>query len=187
MRISHAGLVIFVGLALAGCQRLNYSERSDLPSQPSQPSSLTPAPVGGVEASQLPPPGGAGAATATGPGAPQTAPGTAPAGGEQKMASLGNGNAAAEIKPESMIGRWTVKTSGSACDLFLSMTKWTGGYRAATRNCSGTAANISAWDVKGGQVVLSDNVGNQVASVRQAGNQSYQGATASGQPLTLGR
>ena len=182
MRFSHAGLVLAVGLALTGCQRLNYADRSDLPSQPS---SLTPAPVGGVEAAQLPPPGSAGApATAAAPGT-QAQPG-APQ-DQQKMASLGSAGAGTEIKPEAMIGRWTVTTSGAGCDLFLSMTKWTGGYRAATRNCSGMAGNISAWDVKGGQVVLTDNVGNQIASVHQAGNQTYQGSTTSGQPLTLGR
>ena len=54
MRISHAGLILAVGLALAGCQRLNYGSRSELPSQPAP---LTPAPVGGVQQSQLPPPG----------------------------------------------------------------------------------------------------------------------------------
>ncbi len=182
MRISQAGLILAVGLALTGCQRLNYGSRSE---GPSQPAPLSPAPVGGVQQSQLPPPGASG----NGNDASQfpAAPGAgADAGGGKKMASLGNANAP-EIKPESMIGRWTVSTSGSGCDLFLSMTKWTGGYRAATRNCSGTAANVSAWDVKGNQLVLSDNVGNQIASLQQAGNQNYRGATASGQAITLGR
>lgn len=180
MRISHAGLILAVGLALAGCQRLNYGSRSELPSQPAP---LTPAPVGGVEQSQLPPPGAAGSDGSQFPAAPGAG---GNANGQQNMAALGTGNAP-EIKPESMIGRWTVSTSGSACDLFLSMTKWTGGYRAATRNCSGTAADISAWDVKGNQIVLSDSVGNQIASVQQSGSQHYQGSTASGQPITLGR
>lgn len=181
MRISHAGLVIAVGLALTGCQRLNYGSRSDLPSQPAP---LTAAPVGGVQQSQLPPPSGAaGSDSSAFPAAPGAGAG---ANGQKDVASLGSDNAP-QIKPESMIGRWTVTTSGSACDLFLSMTKWTGGYRAATRNCSGIAADVSAWDVKGGQVVLSDNVGNQLASVRQAGNQTYRGSTTSGQPITLGR
>ena len=179
MRISQAGLILAVGLALTGCQRLNYGSRSELPSQPAP---LTPAPVGGVQQSQLPPPGTTGNDGSQFP----AAPGTAGNADGQKMASLGNDNAP-EIKPESMIGRWTVTASGSGCDLFLSMTKWTGGYRAATRNCSGTAANISAWDVKGNEIVLSDNVGNQIASVQQSGKQSYRGSTASGQPITLGR
>lgn len=178
MRISHAGLILAVGLALTGCQRLNSGQSSDLPSQ--QPAPLTPAPVGGVQQSQLPPPGSGG--TTQFP----SAPGGAANAGNQQMASLGNGNAP-EIKPESMIGRWTVSSSGSTCDLFLSMTKWTGGYRAATRNCSGMPSNISAWDAKGNQVVLSDNAGNQLASVQMAGNQHYQGTTANGQPISLGR
>ena len=179
MRISQAGLLLALGLALAGCQRLNYGSRSELPSQPAP---LTPAPVGGVQQSQLPPPGATGGNTSGFP----AAPGAQDSANGQKMASTGNANAP-EIKPESMIGRWTVTSTGSGCDLFLSMTKWTGGYRAATRNCSGVAANISAWDVKGNQIVLSDNVGNQIASLQQSGNQNYQGSTASGQLIRLGR
>ncbi|HET7412986.1 MAG TPA: protease inhibitor Inh/omp19 family protein [Pararhizobium sp.] len=174
MRISQAGLVLAVAVALTGCERTAY--RTELPS-PSQPAPLTPAPVGGVEQSQLPPPG----ANSQFPAAPgESAPGT------QQQANLGSANGP-EIKRESLIGRWTVTSGGSSCDLFLALTKWTGGYRAASRNCANITANVSAWDVKGNQVVLSDNIGNQIASLSQTGNEQYSGSTAAGQPITLTR
>lgn len=182
MRISQAGLILALGLALTGCQRFGSGGSSDIPQQ--QPAPLTPAPVGGVQQSQLAPPG---AGTNTGNASQfPAAPGAANNAGNQQMASTGNSNAPS-LSPETMIGRWTVTISGSDCDLFLSMTKWTGGYRAATRNCSGMPSNISAWDVKGNQVILSDNIGNQLAAVQAAGHNHYQGTTTSGQSISLGR
>jgi hypothetical protein len=171
MRISHAGLVLAVAMALAGCQRTAY--RAELPSQPAP---LAPAPVGNVQQSQLPPPT-AGGEFPEAPGQTGAPP--------QQTANL-NPKAPA-IKRESLIGRWTVTSGGSSCDLFLALTKWTGGYRAASRNCANITANVSAWDVKGNQVVLSDNIGNQIATLAQAGNERYQGSTAAGQPITLSR
>lgn len=172
MRISHAGTILAMGLALAGCQRTTYGTGANLPSQPAP---LTPAPVGNVQGSQLPPPSD----TSQFPEAPGQQANT------QQMASL-EANAPA-IQKESLIGRWTVTSSGSSCDLFLALTKWTGGYRAASRNCAGPAADISAWDVKGNQVVLSDSTGNQIASLYQSGSEQYQGSTISGQTISLGR
>lgn len=175
MRISYAaGTIVAVGLALTGCQSERTTYGSSLPSQPS---ALTPAPVGTVQGSQLPPPGVSQFPEAPGQGQqPQNA---------QEMASL-QANAPA-VQKESLIGRWTVASAGSSCDLFLALTKWTGGYRAASRNCAGPAAEISAWDVKGNQVVLTDSTGNQIASLYQAGNEQYQGSTTSGQTISLSR
>lgn len=176
MRISYAGLALVSILVLAGCQRTTYG-RSDYPAQPAP---LTPAPVGGVEQSQLPPPDQS--QSSQFPAAP-TADGTQQ---DQQMASIGGDNAP-KLDREALIGRWTATSSGASCDMFLSLTKWTGGYRAASRNCSGTTADVSAWDVKNNQVVLSDNVGNQIAVLARAGKENYSGTTATGQPMSLSR
>jgi hypothetical protein len=53
--------------------------------------------------------------------------------------------------------------------VFLSLTKWTGGYRAASRGCVGDAAAIAAWDVQGKQVILADSSGNQVVKALPVG------------------
>lgn len=175
MRISYAGTILAVGLALTGCQsqRVDYGTTN----LPSQPAPLTPAPVGNVQGSQLPPPGASQFPAAPGQSQPSSNP--------QQMANLEA--TAPAVQKESLIGRWTVASSGSSCDLFLALTKWTGGYRAASRNCAGPAADISAWDVKGKQVVLADSTGNQIASLYQSGNERYEGSTTSGQTISLSR
>jgi hypothetical protein len=71
--------------------------------------------------------------------------------------------------------------------VFLSLTKWTGGYRAASRGCVGNAAAIAAWDVQGKQVILADSSGNQIGRLYQSANERYDGSTSTGQPISLSR
>jgi hypothetical protein len=86
-----------------------------------------------------------------------------------------------------MVGAWKVTTGGSSCQMFMALTKWTGGFRAASRGCPGDAANVAAWDVKGQEVVLSDSGGNKVATLFSSGNGSFNGQTTSGAAITLSR
>ncbi|MAY64133.1 MAG: hypothetical protein CML29_18160 [Rhizobiales bacterium] len=161
-------------LTVSGCQR----SVGQLDTR--QPTPLAPAPVGGVQSSQLPP------TTPTDPSQFPDAP-TQPdmqASAQQETELAANAPA---VTRESLIGRWSVSSGGSNCDVFLALTKWTGGYRAASRGCAGTAASISAWDVQGKQVILSDNSGNQVARLYQSGNERYDGSTTSGQSISLSR
>lgn len=165
-------VAVAVTAALGGCQRTSFG---GLNTQ-SRPAPLMPAPVGGVQSGQLPPPPTDG--TAEFPTAP-TAPDTT----NTQVASAN----APELTREALIGRWSAGTGGSSCDVFLSLTKWTGGYRAASRGCVGDAAAVSAWDVQGKQVILSDSSGNQVARLYQSANERYDGSTTSGQPISLSR
>jgi protease inhibitor Inh len=161
-------------LALSGCQRTVGTLDTR------QPAPLAPAPVGGVSSSQLPP------TTPTDPSQFPSAP-TQPdmqASAQQETELAANAPA---LTKESLIGRWSVSSGGSNCDVFLALTKWTGGYRAASRGCAGAAADVSAWDVQGKQVILSDNSGNQVARLYQSGNERYDGSTTSGQSISLSR
>ena len=65
-----------------------------------------------------------------------------------------------------MVGAWTVSTGGSNCQIFLALTKWSGGYRAASRGCSAAAiSDVQAWDGKNNQVVLVNSAGSQAAAV----------------------
>lgn len=165
-------IAVAVTAALGGCQRTSFGGLSTQP----QPAPLMPAPVGGVQSGQLAPPPTPGvtefpaAPTAPETTAPQVAAANAP-----------------ELTREALIGRWSAGTGGTSCDVFLSLTKWTGGYRAASRGCVGAAASISAWDVQGKQVILSDSSGNQVARLYQSANERYDGSTASGQSISLSR
>ena len=166
-----------VAAVLGGCQRTSFGGMNTQ----QQPAPLMPAPVGGVQSGQLPPPGmGTGANSATAfPEAPTTPT-------ETTAPQVASANAP-ELTREALIGRWSAGTGGTTCDVFLSLTKWTGGYRAASRGCVGNAAAISAWDVQGKQVILADSSGNQVARLYQSVNERYDGSTATGQPISLSR
>lgn len=165
-------VVAVAAMALAGCQRTTVGMLNTRP----QPAPLQPAPVGGVETGQLPPPGTDGSQFPQAPQAPQ------PSDGSQLASATGP-----DISRESLIGRWSVHSGGAQCDVFLALTKWTGGYRAASRGCAGEAANIAAWDVQGKQVVLSDSSGNQVARLYQTAGERYDGSTSSGQQISFSR
>jgi hypothetical protein len=166
-------VAVAVAAVLGGCQRTSFG---GLNTQP-QPAPLMPAPVGGVESGQLAPP------MAPQPGEFPAAP-TAP---EQTMAPQVAEANAPELTREALIGRWSATSGGTSCDVFLSLTKWTGGYRAASRGCVGNAAAIAAWDVQGKQVILADSSGNQIARLYQSANERYDGSTSTGQPIALSR
>lgn len=171
MRYRNTAAVIMLALVLSACQRTGGGF---LPSR--EPAPLAPAPVAGVDASQLPPPGADGFPQA--PEAPQTV-------SPEEVAALEA--SAPPVNRESLVGRWTVASSGDSCDVFLALTQWTGGYRAASRGCVGEAAAIAAWNVEGNQVLLTDDGGNQIARLFQAGEERYSGSTRTGQPINLSR
>ena len=101
--------------------------------------------------------------------------------GVQEVAS------AKPVTREALVGAWTVSTAGSSCQMFMALTQWTGGYRAASRGCPGDAASVAAWDVQGQQVVLSDSSGNRVATLFSSGGNRFDGQTKSGRAISLSR
>ena len=154
-------------VALAGCQRTApvYS----------QPSPLSPAPVGNIENSQLPPAGQAGfpeAPTTTGPS-------------EQQMETVAAN--APELTLDSLVGRWTLSTGGNSCDVFMAKTKWGQNWKMAPRGCVDQMKLLDMWNVEGKQVLLSDASGNQIARLYKSGDKRFDGTTASGQPISLNR
>ena len=169
MRKSIALIALSALVAIAGCSRTGLGPRIG------QPAPLEPAPVGNVQSGQLTPAGQTGF-----PDAPTT---QGPS--EQELQQVAA--TAPEVTRDAMIGRWTISTGGNSCDVFLALTKWTGGYRAASRGCTDQAATISAWDVQGKQVLLSDSSGNQFASLYKTGDKQFSGTTAVGQPISLSR
>ncbi|MDF1610067.1 AprI/Inh family metalloprotease inhibitor [Hoeflea sp. YIM 152468] len=173
MKMQTLLVAVAVAAVLGGCQRTSFG---GLNTQ-QQPAPLMPAPVGGVQSGQLAPP--MTPQPGTFPEAPTTPDQTAP-----QIAANPN---APELTREALIGRWSAGTGGSTCDVFLSLTKWTGGYRAASRGCVGDAAAIAAWDVQGKQVILADSSGNQIARLYQSANERYDGSTTSGQSISFSR
>ena len=173
MKMQTLLVAVAVAAVLGGCQRTSFGSLNTY----QRPAPLMPAPVGGVETGQLAPP------TTPAPGEFPAAP-TAPDPTAAPQVAAAN---APELTREALIGRWSAGTGGTTCDVFLSLTKWTGGYRAASRGCVGAAASITAWDVQGKQVILADSNGNQVARLYQSANERYDGSTSTGQPISLSR
>ena len=92
------------------------------------------------------------------------------------------------VTREALVGAWQVSTGGSNCQIFLALTKWSGGYRAASRGCSAAAmSDVQAWDVKGKQVVLVDSNGATAARLYRTGGTRYDGSTTGGGAISFSR
>lgn len=182
------GAVILASIVLAGCQSSRFGSVYSRP-QPSTYEPLTPAPaLGSIEQSQLPPPGSTTEANdpsqfPDAPLAPGQTAGENPDGTGPETASAGQ----TQLSSESLLGSWKVSTAGQTCQLFMTLTKWTGGYRAGTRGCPGEAANVAAWDLNGNEVVFLDAGGNKIARVYSSGNSAFSGQTSGGQSILLTR
>ncbi len=181
MRLKSAVSLVVLGLAITGCNR---SINSISPAG-SGPQRLPSAPVESVQTDQLPPP------ASELPPVEATAP-TAPTDPNVEVASVppseppaGTGE---PVTREAVSGSWNVNSDNPDCRMILAFTKWSGGYRAATRKCnSAELASVSAWDVKGQQVVLMDAGGNTVARLYQSSASRYDGTTNGGKPISFSR
>jgi hypothetical protein len=159
-------------VALSGCGSFGAIglpwQRASAP-PPADPAALPP-----VESAQLPPP----------PGGPQTAsvpPGTDPNAAQTALAPPGGDSqapATGELGRTDLLGGWTITSGGDSCQLFMTLTSWTGGYRASTRGCtSDTLKSISAWNLQGKQVVLAGQGGTPLAHLSSSGGNRFDGQT----------
>ena len=110
--------------------------------------------------------------------------GAAASDGASATASASGGLARTDL-----LGGWKIASSGDSCQLFMTLTTWTGGYRASTRGCSNAALKaISAWNLDGKQVVLVGTSGAPVARLSSSGNNRFDGRTETGgAPVTFYR
>ncbi len=178
-------------LLAAGCSR-SVSPYSD-----SGPPPLAPVPTGQVASNQLPPPPpppppSNDMASATDTMTSESDPATGTDTGQPGSNTTQQNTQVASVSQpalsrNSVLGAYKVTTDGGNCQIILSLTKWSGGYRAASRGCPGKVADVSAWDVSGSQVVLKDSGGSNVANLSSAGNARYEGRTNGGQSITLYR
>ncbi|MHA1190327.1 MAG: AprI/Inh family metalloprotease inhibitor [Alphaproteobacteria bacterium] len=87
-----------------------------------------------------------------------------------------------------LLGGWTVTADGDRCQLFMSLTTWSGGYRATTKGCGSTSLQaISAWNLTGQQVSLYDNGGAQVANLYASTKTRFEGQTEKGAGISVFR
>lgn len=130
-------------------------------------------PGGAVIAEPLPPAGGTVGVGGVAPVA------VAPAAPPPSAAPLGR---------TDLLGGWTIASSGDSCQLFMTLTSWTGGYRASTRGCSSEQLkSISAWNLNGSQVVLAGQGGSPVATLQNSGGTRFDGQIAGGGPVSFYR
>lgn len=170
-------LVLVVGMVAlaAGCQRFsggpNYA--APLPATPTTPvgsGTLDPLNPNGVPGTGAPYDGQQVASTDL-----SSNPVAAPAGAQ-------------EIGRTDLLGGWKLSSAGDNCQAFMTLTTWSGGYRANTRGCtSPTLSGISAWDLSGNRVVLKDGSGLIVAQLYSSTPGQFNGQTATGQPISLYR
>lgn len=162
-----------IALALGACgSRGSYTDNRIPPLQPQ--------PIGPVSAQPLPPPVDG---TLTDPMAP--APGTDVA---AVAPAAPDASSALEIRRPDLSGGWTVSSGGETCQLFMSLTTWSGGYRANTRGCSSDELkSVGAWDLNGKEVVLKDATGAPIARLLASAPTRFSGSSTTGRGIQVFR
>ncbi len=171
-----------LALALAGCGSVGAIGLGPMQTKPGQDVELAGGLPPATPSDQVPGSAHAGAPAAT---AGAATPGGAPSGdvvasSEPAPAPAGGGTPGG-LGRTDLLGGWTIASSGDSCQLFMTLTSWTGGYRASTRGCSnGTLKSISAWNLDGKQVILAGTGGAPVARLSSAGNNRFDGHAEGG-------
>lgn len=89
---------------------------------------------------------------------------------------------------ENVLGQWSLSAPGDACQLFVTLTTWEGGYRASTRGCaSPELTSVGAWNIEGDLVVLKDGEGNPLARLAMSGPTRFDGRLELGGAVTMSR
>ncbi|MCT8268663.1 MULTISPECIES: AprI/Inh family metalloprotease inhibitor [Afifella] len=174
--------------SLAACQSAYFGgQSSNRYSPPPPPRPLTAAPVGTVSQAELPPPSGASASNDPMMGEPpDLRPGSD--GNVQTATATPPTSGGAAIGRTDLLGGWTVSSGGDSCQLFMSLTSWSGGYRASTRGCTSPALqNVSAWNLSGNQVTLLDQGSSTVARLYSTSKTQFNGQTEAGAAISVAR
>ena len=164
MAMRHIVPVVGLAVALAGCGSVGaidiFKRREP---QPPLANQQLPPPV---DPSQLPPlANGVGGVPAYDQPLPQ--PGQVADATPPPTAGLGR---------TDLLGGWTITSGPDSCQLFMTLTSWTGGYRATTRGCnSDFLKSISAWNLNGSQVILASMAGTPIAHLKSVGLNRFDG------------
>lgn len=158
---------LLLSVGLAGCGGTSMS-----PAPMRGPTPLAPQPVSPVAQQTLPPvttptPLDPSTVALGDPTAPLPGEPTAPAAAAPQQVRLGDLN-----------GGWTLASGGETCQLYTSLTTWSGGYRANTRGCaSDELKSVGAWELAGNTVILKDASGSPVARLSPVAASRFSGQT----------
>jgi hypothetical protein len=93
-----------------------------------------------------------------------------------------------EVGRTDLLGGWKISSAGDTCQLFMTLTTWSGGYRASTKGCKNPAIqNISAWNLEGRQIQLLNDSNSTVARLYASSKTQYEGQTEGGGPVSVTR
>ncbi|MEM9733840.1 MAG: AprI/Inh family metalloprotease inhibitor [Pseudomonadota bacterium] len=186
--LAKVALVLLAGAVMvSGCTRTSPFSQGQVAVQQPQPAPLQPAPQPSVKEGQLAP------VTREPTPPPQStelpAPEPVPAAPKPEPVQVASAESSGQpVTRQALVGAWTVSTGAANCQLFLALTKWSGGFRAAPRGCGATGIkDVAAWDVKGNQVVLVSNSGQTLASLSRTGEERYNGSVNAGGSITFSR
>jgi hypothetical protein len=141
------------------------------------PEPLPPPPTGEVTAAPLPPPPGATLAPAGGLAALDPA-----------LRADTAGTVSVDVARPDLLGAWTLSSAGDSCQLFMTLTTWSGGYRASTKGCTtAPLQSVSAWNLEGQQVQLLDDAGATVARLYPTSKTQFSGQAPGGGPVSFSR
>jgi hypothetical protein len=176
-------------IALAGCGSFGAIGLPWKREQPiaDQQQPLPAAPSGPVQSSDIGPPSdntvaGLPADTSADAASQPLSPPTGSA-----MAAPAGSGVNGGIGRTDLLGGWTITSGSDSCQLFMTLTSWTGGYRASTRGCnSPVLKSISAWNLQGSDVVLAGQSGAPLAHLTSSGNNRFDGQ-ANGQGISFYR
>lgn len=187
--------LILPTLVIGLCSTLAACQTAAVAPQLAAPEPLQPAPVAPVSATTLSPVGAAPAAAGT-PAVNAAQAGAAANGQVQDLQAIPSITRSAAgvtsvqtvtVSPSidfgrnAVLGAWNVSTSADSCALNLSLTTWTGGFRASTRKCStDQLLGIGAWNVAGKQLSLFNKTGGLIARLVASGDNRFDGTTEAG-------
>ncbi len=162
--------------ALAGCGSFGAIglpwQRAQAPA-PTDPSALPP-----VDSAALPLPADGQQQAADGFPAGTDIGEAAPLAQPQTALTAPGGAGTGDLGRTDLLGGWTITSAGDSCQLFMTLTSWTGGYRASTRGCTNDLLkSISAWNLQGRQVVLAGQGGTPIARLAPSGSNRFDGQT----------
>jgi hypothetical protein len=179
MAIRQVVTIVGLALSLAGCGAVGAIDLFRRPAAQPTPTAQLPPPGGQVDPNALPPLSD-GTQVAALP--PYDQPLPQPGGSDAIPATSGLGRT-------DLLGGWTINAAGDSCQLFMTLTSWTGGYRATTRGCnSDFLKSVSAWNLSGNQVILAGMSGSPIAHLKSAGLNRFDGTTdAQGAVVTFFR
>jgi hypothetical protein len=177
---------VALAIALAGCGSFGAIGLPWKREQPVAPDvSTQAAPTQPVQSANLPPPNSPNGVPADGTDAASQP--LAPPPGSSATAPVASTGPTGGLGRTDLLGGWTITSGSDSCQLFMTLTTWTGGYRASTRGCNSTLLkSISAWNLQGSQVVLAGQGGAAVAQLASSGTNRFEGQ-AGGQPISFYR